>query len=255
MCKNRSLKSTDADYYLGCDVAKLKIDVALINANAQELWFDTIPNDPEALVMLLLTLVGNYPRETLQCVVEATSTYHYGLLEASQITHVPCRVYNPIITKSGIRSTVRGKKTDRTDALVIARMGLRGEGRLYVPEPYMTTKHYARGCQKLSTLNNSFAQYKSHFSDLLGKELTDETIELLQSIQQAIKEARSQIYKDLETSAKSELFIRLQTITGIGPYIAASIIGEIQDINRFNSAKALIAYAGLDPRIRQSGKS
>ena len=45
----------------------------------------------------------------------------------------------------------------------------------------------------------------------------------------------------------------LQTIPGIGPYIAASILGEIQDITRFPKTKHLIAYAGLDTKIRQSG--
>jgi transposase len=59
----------------------------------------------------------------------------------------------------------------------------------------------------------------------------------------------------LAESAKGEVFTRLQTIPGIGPYIASSLIGEIQDITRFQTVKALTAYAGLDPKIRQSGHS
>jgi len=35
---------------------------------------------------------------------------------------------------------------------------------------------------------------------------------------------------------------------------AASIIGEIGDINRFPNAKALVAYAGLDATVRSSGQ-
>jgi transposase len=245
----------DADYYLGCDVAKAKLDVSLINAQGIELWADAIPNETVAIATFLLTLAGYYPEGLVQSVVEATSTYHYALLEASHAVGIPCRVYNSIITKSGIKGTVRGKKTDRTDALVIARMGLRGEGRLHVPELHMTTKHYARSCQKLSILNSSFRQYKNHLTELLDGELTPDTTRLLQGIQQAIKEARAQIYKDLAESAKGETFTRLQTIPGIGPYVASSLIGEIQDITRFQTVKALTAYAGLDPKIRQSGHS
>jgi transposase len=245
----------DADYYLGCDVAKAKIDVSLINAQGVELWADTILNEMAVIATFLLTLAGYYPEYAIQSVVEATGTYHYALLEASHVVEIPVRVYNPIITKSGIKGTVRGKKTDRTDALVIARMGLRGEGRLHVPESHMATKHYARSCQKLSILNSSFRQYKNHFTELLDGELTPDTTKLLQGIQQAIKEAREQIYKDLAESAKGEVFTRLQTIPGIGPYIASSLIGEIQDITRFQTVKALTAYAGLDPKIRQSGHS
>lgn len=50
-------------------------------------------------------------------------------------------------------------------------------------------------------------------------------------------------------------FRLLQTIPGVGPYIAASLIGEVQDIRRFPKAKQLIAHAGLDTKIRQSGKT
>jgi transposase len=52
--------------------------------------------------------------------VEATGTYHLAYAETSHAVGLLCRIYNPIITKSGIKSTARGKKTDRTDALVIA---------------------------------------------------------------------------------------------------------------------------------------
>ncbi|MGI6330512.1 MAG: IS110 family transposase [Zhaonellaceae bacterium] len=46
----------------------------------------------------------------------------------------------------------------------------------------------------------------------------------------------------------------LETIPGIGPVLAASIIGEIGDINRFPNAKALVAYAGLDATVHSSGQ-
>ena len=245
--------AVSADYFLGCDVSKAKLDVALINANSQELWVTTIPNEAVAIASFLLTLSGAHPDETIVLVVESTGTYHLPFVETSHTIGMPCLIYNPLITKSGIKGSVRGKKTDRTDALVIARMGLRGEGRLYTPEPFMVTKHYARSCQKLSILDSSFRQYKNHFTELLDGELTDDALAVLEDIKQAIKDARTQLYKDLATSAQGALFTRLQTIPGIGPYIASSLIGEIQTMERFTSAHALTAYAGLDPRIRQSG--
>ena len=77
----------------------------------------------------------------------------------------------------------------------------------------------------------------------------------MQGVQAAIAAARVQLYIDLAASANGNSLNLLQTIKGIGPYTAASIIGEIQDIHNFKSAKALIAFAGLDPKIRQSGKT
>ncbi len=46
----------------------------------------------------------------------------------------------------------------------------------------------------------------------------------------------------------------ITTIPGIGNTIAATILGEIGDINRFSSGSKLVAYAGLDAEISQSGE-
>jgi len=46
----------------------------------------------------------------------------------------------------------------------------------------------------------------------------------------------------------------LTTISGIGNILAAALLGEIGDIRRFKNAKALVAYAGLDPLVMQSGE-
>jgi transposase len=241
-------------FFLGCDVAKTKIDVSLIDDNGQELWADKVPNKDMAIAMLLLTIVGNYPGDELVCVAESTGTYHLTLAETAHAVGIGCRVYNPILTKQGIKGTVRGKKTDRADATIIARLGLRGEGRLYTPEPYMSTKYHARSCQKLSVLNTSFKHHSDHMAHMLEEDLSLAAKEMMQGIQTAITAARKQLYKDLAASANGESFRLLQTIPGIGPYIAASIIGEVQDIRRFKTAHALTAYAGLDPKIKQSGK-
>jgi transposase len=162
-------------------------------------------------------------------------------------------VYNPILTKQQIKGSVRGKKTDRSDAFLVARVGWSGGGRLYTPEPYLTAKYYARSCQRLSALGGSFQQYKGHITKLLEDELTADALQTLKGIKQAIDEAKKQLSKDLAKSVKGETLNRLQTIPGIGEYIAGSIIGEIQDIGRFPRSKHLIAYAGLDTKIRQSG--
>lgn len=41
---------------------------------------------------------------------------------------------------------------------------------------------------------------------------------------------------------------------GVGDVLAARLIGEIGDVRRFNNAKSLIAYAGIDAPPYQSGK-
>lgn len=45
----------------------------------------------------------------------------------------------------------------------------------------------------------------------------------------------------------------LSTIDGIGDTLGAAIFAEIGDISRFDSPKKLVAFAGIDPTVQQSG--
>jgi transposase len=47
---------------------------------------------------------------------------------------------------------------------------------------------------------------------------------------------------------------RLQTIPGVGPAIAATLLAEIGDIERFTDFDQLLAYAGVHPAERSSGR-
>lgn len=45
----------------------------------------------------------------------------------------------------------------------------------------------------------------------------------------------------------------LTTIPGISTVLAATLLAEIGDVHRFHSIKPLVAFAGLDPSVHQSG--
>lgn len=70
-------------------------------------------------------------------------------------------------------------------------------------------------------------------------------IELLDSQLDAVESEM----KDIVTSLDSVIM----TIPGIGPINGEMIIGEIGDINRFSKPRKLLAFAGLDPSVYQSG--
>lgn len=46
---------------------------------------------------------------------------------------------------------------------------------------------------------------------------------------------------------------RLLTIPGVGPQATLALLAAIGEVSRFGSARQLVAYLGLDPRVRQSG--
>ena len=81
------------------------------------------------------------------------------------------------------------------------------------------------------------------------------TFELKQLIAQ-IQFLESQL-KDLENEINSiyETFnCYLSTIPGISNTLAAIILSEIGDINKFSSPAKLVAFAGIDPSVNQSGE-
>jgi transposase len=75
---------------------------------------------------------------------------------------------------------------------------------------------------------------------------------LLQQIrfmEEQLESLNAEIAKRLEAVDSN-----LVTIPGIGPVLAAAILGEIGDISRFPTGVKLVAYAGIDPTVRQSGE-
>ena len=46
----------------------------------------------------------------------------------------------------------------------------------------------------------------------------------------------------------------LQTLPGVGPYTAGTLLGELGSLTRFPNARALVAYVGFFPVIRESGE-
>jgi transposase len=47
--------------------------------------------------------------------------------------------------------------------------------------------------------------------------------------------------------------LRLMTVPGVSVITASTFVAAIGDIRRFHSARKLVGYLGLDPRVRQSG--
>lgn len=68
------------------------------------------------------------------------------------------------------------------------------------------------------------------------------------------KKHLSNLEEEIDALAKSiEEYKILQSIPGIGEKIAATIISEIGEIDRFNHPKKLVAFAGIDPSVFESG--
>ena len=68
------------------------------------------------------------------------------------------------------------------------------------------------------------------------------------------KKHLSRLEDKIDALAKSiEEYKIIQSIPGIGEKIAATIISEIGEIDRFNHPNKLVAFAGIDPSVFESG--
>ncbi len=74
-------------------------------------------------------------------------------------------------------------------------------------------------------------------------------IDQISFLEEQIKEIETEI-----SSLVSEMCPVITTITGIGDVLGAAIFSEIGDISRFEKASQLVAYAGLDASVKQSGE-
>jgi len=69
------------------------------------------------------------------------------------------------------------------------------------------------------------------------------------------KEHLSTLQSEIDALAKEvEEYNIIKSIPGIGEKIAATIISEIGEIDRFTDPKKLVAFAGVDPSVFESGK-
>ncbi len=92
---------------------------------------------------------------------------------------------------------------------------------------------------------------------LEGQELGEEEAETVSGCLRQIDFLDSEVaaidQKLAQWATSSEDAKRLMSIPGVGAGVAVTLMAAIGDISRFSSPRQLVAYLGLDPKVRQSG--
>lgn len=174
----------------------------------------------------------------------------------------------------------RGKKNDSIDARALceaARLGVKG---IWVPDEevrqrrVLSTRRVTMTQKRTSSMSSLKSLFREHNIPLpkgawtdIGRaelrsrlELFPETIKLCARLEldliEHFNKAIEEIDQRMAELASDDRNIRLlMSIPGINYYSAFVITSEIGDYFRFDSAKQLTAYAGLCPRVSQSGLS
>ena len=83
------------------------------------------------------------------------------------------------------------------------------------------------------------------------KMLVEEAVKVLRTIDSSLYSILSRMQ---ELAKSLPEYSTVRSMGGVGEVLAAKLIAEIGDVSKFHSAKALIAWAGIDPPPYESGQ-
>lgn len=212
-----------------------------------------VPNRFEAIQEFLREENFDPSRTLVGC--EATGDYHAQACLAALELGYQVKVLNPILTKQVINATVRKKKTDFSDAEIIAKLLADGHGDVVMEATFQQTKRtMLRVEQKLIGLGADLKRIRKSLEEKAKSMDVSDCLEALDRCLETLeKEADELVKKATETQSRQEEII--DSVPGCGEKLAAIISSEAGDIKRFPSASQFKAYAGIDPRVSQSGNS
>jgi len=235
--------------FVGIDIASSKVDICW--DTAKDLSHQTLRYDEKIFDDFLTKHPGIISNVTVVG-MESTGDYHLKAARYFLDKGFSVKVINPIITKEYIRATVRGKKTDKTDAILIHKALSEGHGDcVNLNQLSDEPKELLR---LSTTLSHITTQLILRLQSTKRKNLpgTEEIQKQLQEVINHLREVNKTIVEQAtEDRSLEEEYI--DSIPGFAIKLSAVIHHEIGDINRFHDAKALVAFTGLDPRIKQSG--
>lgn len=237
------------DVYVGIDVSKDVLDVAVLRVSGEVKHFKTT-NDEAGHQELQVQL------EALPCqvVFEATGPYHRQLQKVLQNAAIAVSVVNPRQALNYAKSQNRRNKTDKVDALLLAQFGLERQP----PVSLSAASVQQSLARELAALNEDLGRLRNRLEaaqrGLAHPDVVTSLKRRMDLLEQEKQAFQDRLQAELKQTYTDELGL-LQSIPGIGLHSACLLLAEVGDPLRFRSARSLVAFAGLTPMRHESGKS
>ena len=237
--------------FVGIDMAKNDF-YACLNDIGEPVKFN---NDNKGIKSLFSHLRRwNFKKENTLLGVESTASYHLKLCINSTEYGYKIKVINPLIIKKQNQTDLRRVKNDKKDSRLIRFCLIGGAGYLFDNDPEaIILKSLIRQRDSLAFAKLKFRRQQEDIR-LKEKCLKQDISPVYAEIINVLEDKINLLKADLRLYRPKEQYL-LESIPGVGPITAASFISEVGDINRFKKPEQLAAYAGLDPRVHQSGTS
>ena len=241
-------------FNLGIDVSKAKLDNALRLANGKH-RDKVASNNPKGFDELsaFLARQGAEPANTHVC-MEATGIYWEAVALFLVNAGFRVSIVNPAQIKAFGQSRLVRTKTDKADARLIA--GFCHERN---PEPWQAPSRNEQMLRALVLRLDAVQAMHAQESNRLEvarevlKTNIEEHLEWLDKERARLtQQIRQHIDQDPDMKDKQTL---LESIPGVGEHTIALLLAFAISPDRFENARQAVAFAGLNPRLHESGSS
>ena len=236
----------------GIDCSKDSLDVAIIEGDKPK-FLDKYLNSIKGFEKLYRSI-----KSSELIVMEATGPYYLPVASFLKKKGLPVSVVNPLVIKRFCQMSLSRAKTDKKDAILIARYGQSQKPALWeAPSDELLhvqqLETYLEGLKKRKTMVSNQLHAFEHTGKLgntLKKQLDKELEEYEEKISQTEKEIKEQLGQE-----QGDMLNNLISIPGIGERSACLLTITTNGFKDFECYKQLISYYGLAPRIFESGSS
>ncbi len=245
--------------FVGVDIAAETFTATWAPRDGTPIKPRTFAQTPEGYrqFMAALQATREAPDQTL-IVVEATSSYWIALAVALHQAGFVVSVVNPAHVHNYAKSLPRRSKTDPLDAHLLLQFARERQPAAWTPPP--TVYHELR--QRLvarDALLEMRQQARNHYHALIQWPVQIASVKaqleaVIADVDGRITTLEHEIQAVLQQSAWAESAVLLQSINSIGPLTTAWVLVLTLNFEACPTPKAAVAYAGLAPMLRESGK-
>ena len=262
-------------YFLGVDVSKSSLAVALIDPDDKTFWSNkSIANTAAGFKNLAEQALKHARKRSngqdfvIAVGIESTGVYGeqlaYFFHDEDLQKKFVFYVLNPMAVRSYAKACLELNKNDSTDARVIASFLSLSILKKQI-EPWTAPPPEERHLRALSRRRRELVHLLTSEKNRLEKleqmalpseevvRSVKEHIEYLQNAIKALQEEISNHISRYPTLQKDNDL--LQSIPGIGNVTSSAIQGELGDLSRFNNVRQFTAYVGIAPVEYSSGSS
>lgn len=241
---------SDATVVVGIDVSKAQLDVAVVGATLEKAQYANDGDGQQALAEALCQL---QPRVVI---VEPSGGYEAELICALQASGLAVVMVNPQQARDFARAMGERAKTDRIDALMLARFGtviaqrpdLEQLLRPRVPEEQQDLLALVNRHRQLTTMLTAERTRLSKSRPTVRPSIEA----MISAIQKQLDQVDAEMAANVQTHYAVQAKL-LRSAIGVGPIACAWLIAALPELGRLDR-REIASLAGVAPFPKESGK-